>query len=110
MSIIINGGQPFFQQETYQTLEKKEVSEEVVQNDNPTKNQLLEEMIKELHEVRKNHVTQLKFEYHEGLQEYFMSIVDRDTQEVLKEIPAKKLLDLYAAIQKNIGLVVDQKV
>jgi len=114
MSIKIEGGNQVYQQGITPTAVKQKATVEVTQNEGMPKNELLEEMLKELQEVRKTHTTQLKFEYHEGLRDYFMSVVDSVTQEVLKEIPPKKLLDLYAAIQKNIGLdmglIVDQKV
>jgi len=112
MSIRIEGGHQVYQGFTPATVKKTATVEENQNADKP-KNEVLEEMLKELQEVRKTHTTQLKFEYHEGLRDYFMSIVDSVTQEVLKEIPPKKLLDLYAAIQKNIGLdtglIVDKK-
>lgn len=110
MFIRIEGGNQIFQQGITQNGVKQTATVEMNLEADISKNKLLEEMLKELQEVRKTHATQLKFEYHEGLREYFMSIVDSNTQEVLKEIPPKKLLDLYAAIQKNIGFIVDQKV
>lgn len=54
--------------------------------------------------------TSLKFELHEELNEYYVTLVDDVTQEVIKEIPSKKLLDLYAAMTEFVGLVVDKKI
>ncbi|MGM9923421.1 MAG: flagellar protein FlaG [Bacillus sp. (in: firmicutes)] len=54
--------------------------------------------------------THLKFEFHDELQEYYVAIVDDDTQEVVKEIPPKKLLDLYAAMAGTLGVAVDWKI
>lgn len=52
----------------------------------------------------------LKFVYHEELNEYFVTVIDDITKEVIKEIPPKKLLDLYAAMTEFVGLMVDKKI
>ncbi|MBT2678865.1 flagellar protein FlaG [Bacillus sp. ISL-35] len=54
--------------------------------------------------------TALKFEFHEELNEYFVKIIDEKTKEVVREIPPKKMLDFYAAMNKFIGLMVDKKI
>ena len=61
----------------------------------------------EMLEVNENHS---KFMYHEGLDRYYVTIVDRKTEEVVKEIPAKKLLDAFYEMQKMLGMVVDEKI
>nr|WP_311284931.1 flagellar protein FlaG [Rossellomorea marisflavi] len=38
-----------------------------------------------------------------------MTIVDDLTQEVVKEIPAKKFLDMHADMAEFMGLLVDKK-
>ncbi|UKS64797.1 flagellar protein FlaG [Rossellomorea marisflavi] len=53
--------------------------------------------------------THLKFEYHDRLNEYYVTIVDDVTQEIVKEIPAKKFLDMHADMAEFMGLVVDKK-
>ena len=52
----------------------------------------------------------LKFELHEDLNEYFVTVVDDATGNVLREIPPKKMLDMYAAMVENMALFVDRKV
>ncbi|MBT2687160.1 flagellar protein FlaG [Bacillus sp. ISL-47] len=54
--------------------------------------------------------TSLKFELHEKLNEYYVTLVDDVTQEVVREIPSKKLLDVYAAMTEFLGLMVDKKI
>lgn len=51
-----------------------------------------------------------KFIYHEGLGRYYVSVVNRDTDEVIKEIPPKKLLDAFYEIQKMVGMIIDEKI
>lgn len=54
--------------------------------------------------------TNLRFQYHEELQEYYVTIVDSRTDEVVKEIPSKKLMDIYAAMRDFLGILVDHKI
>ncbi|NYF23943.1 flagellar protein FlaG [Sporosarcina sp. JAI121] len=54
--------------------------------------------------------TQLRFKFHEKLNEYYVTIIDSNTDEVIREIPSKKLLDTHAAMREFVGLLVDRKV
>lgn len=54
--------------------------------------------------------THLKFEYHDQLNEYYVTIVDENTNEIVREIPPKKMLDMFAAMTEFIGLMVDKKI
>lgn len=51
----------------------------------------------------------VKFTFHEELQEYYIEVVDKHTDEVIREIPPKKFLDMYAAMAEFMGLFVDKK-
>ncbi|MFJ3388333.1 flagellar protein FlaG [Lysinibacillus sp. NPDC086135] len=51
-----------------------------------------------------------KFVYHEGLERYYVTVVDQNTEEVVKEIPPKKLLDAFYEMQKMLGMIVDKKI
>jgi flagellar protein FlaG len=54
--------------------------------------------------------TNLKFELHEELNEYYVTVVDPNTNEVVKEIPSKKILDMYAAMGEYMGFLIDKKI
>lgn len=54
--------------------------------------------------------TGLKFEYHQELKEYYVTLVNEDTKEVVREIPSKKVLDFYAAMTERIGWLIDEKI
>ena len=54
--------------------------------------------------------TQLRFKFHDELNEYYVTIVNSNTDEVIREIPSKKLLDIHAAMREFVGLLVDQKI
>jgi len=54
--------------------------------------------------------TNLKFVFHEDLHEYYVTVVNPLTDEVIREIPPKKMLDMYAAMTEYMGLLVDEKI
>lgn len=54
--------------------------------------------------------TNLKFVFHDELSEYYVTVVDASTDEVIREIPPKKMLDMYSAMIRYIGILVDKKV
>ncbi|WP_368654415.1 flagellar protein FlaG [Ornithinibacillus sp. 4-3] len=51
----------------------------------------------------------LQFKYHEELNEYYVAVIDPLTNEIIKEIPPKNMLDKYAVRVKYIGLLVDKR-
>ena len=69
-----------------------------------------EKVIESMNDFLKESNTHLKFQFHDKLQEYYVAIVDDTTNEVIKEIPPKKLLDMYAAMTDYLGLLVDKKI
>jgi flagellar protein FlaG len=54
--------------------------------------------------------TNLKFELHEKLDDYYVKVIDRETKEVIKEIPPEKMLDMYAAMAEFMSFLTDEKV
>ncbi|WP_069201803.1 flagellar protein FlaG [Bacillus niameyensis] len=54
--------------------------------------------------------THLKFQFHDELNEYYVTIIDDVTKEIVREIPPKKMLDMFAAMTEYIGLMVDKKI
>ncbi|MGG1664392.1 flagellar protein FlaG [Brevibacillus sp. NRS-1366] len=53
--------------------------------------------------------THLKFRMHEEMKEYYVEVVNDATNEVIRQIPSKKILDIKAKMQEMIGLLVDEK-
>jgi|SRR5699024_2420816 len=54
--------------------------------------------------------TNLKFVFHEDLNDYYVTVVDPLTNEVIREIPPRKMLDMYVAMAEYMGLLVDEKI
>ena len=75
-----------------------------------TNKEQLEEVIESINGFMQPSHTSLKFELHEKLNDYYVTVIDDDTKEVVREIPSKKMLDLYAAMKEFMGLVIDEKI
>ncbi|KAB8132336.1 flagellar protein FlaG [Gracilibacillus oryzae] len=54
--------------------------------------------------------TSIRYEYHEKLDRYYVTVVNSETDEVIKEIPPKKLLDVYAGMAELMGFIVDERI
>lgn len=91
----------------------KEVSKEVpIQSklNGLIKEEQLTEVVDSMNEFLQASHTSLKFVLHDELNEYYVTLVDDVTHEVVKEIPSKKMLDMYAAMTQFVGLMVDKKI
>lgn len=66
-------------------------------------------VVKDLNSQLSKLNTNLKFDYHAKLKQVMISIVDSTTNEVIKEIPPKKILDMCAAMMENAGLLMDKR-
>ena len=70
----------------------------------------MEEVVKGMNDFLQPVNTSIKFVLHEKLNDYYVNVVDDITDEVIKEIPSKKLLDTYASMMEFVGLLVDKKI
>jgi flagellar protein FlaG len=75
----------------------------------PTKEKL-EKVINAMNDMLEPAHTSSKFVLHEKLNDYYVQIVDEVTKEVVKEIPNKKFLDMYAEMIDFMGIFVDKKI
>lgn len=53
--------------------------------------------------------SEAKFGIHEATNRVMIKLVDKDTQEVIKEIPPEKTLDMIAKCMEMAGVLVDEK-
>jgi flagellar protein FlaG len=56
-------------------------------------------------------ISNRKFEYsiHEKTKEIMIKVIDSDTNEIIREIPPEKILDMVAKMWEMAGLVVDER-
>ena len=74
------------------------------------KKEKMEEVVKGMNDFLQPINTSIKFVLHDKLNDYYVTVVDDATDEVIKEIPSKKLLDTYASMMEFVGLLVDKKI
>ncbi len=91
---------------TKQKVEKQNIAPEE-QEISKEKLQQAVEIVNEFLQI--NHSSS-KFVLHDGLDRYFVQVVDAQTEQVVKEIPPRKLLDAFYEMQKLLGMIVDEKI
>ncbi|UXH43439.1 flagellar protein FlaG [Rossellomorea vietnamensis] len=95
--------------EAVKQLQVQERQQEEV-NKEPVTKEKMEDVVRGMNEFLSASNTHLKFEFHDKLKEYYVTIVDERSKEVIKEIPSKKVLDMFAAMTEFVGLMVDKKI
>nr|WP_329800090.1 flagellar protein FlaG [Lysinibacillus sphaericus] len=94
----------------------KEVSQPIVEEQNILKEdqeitkEKLKQAVETVNEFLQINHSSSKFVLHDGLERYFVQVVDAKTEEVVKEIPPRKLLDAFYEMQKLLGMIVDEKI
>ena len=95
------------QSEYNQSVPKEKVTEEWKDHISSEK---LKEAVDSINEFLGIHQKTSKFVFHEGLDKYYVQLVDSQTEEVIKEIPPEKLLNAFYEMQKLAGMIVDEKI
>lgn len=90
--------------------EEKIITQETEKKSNAYAMEDLAKTVKGLNEFLKPSNTSLHFRLHEGLDKYYVQLIDRETEEVIKEIPSEKMLDIYANMLNSIGILVDHEI
>lgn len=82
-------------------------------NNNSNEQQQLsnEQLRRAVEQFNKNMLTHSEavFGIHEGTNRVTIKIVDKDTKEVLKELPPEKTLDMIAKVWEMAGILVDER-
>lgn len=50
------------------------------------------------------------FELHEGTNRTMVKVIDRETEEIIREIPPKEILDLVEKMTELVGILMDKRV
>ncbi|MDN4072030.1 flagellar protein FlaG [Fictibacillus terranigra] len=83
-------------------------SESIVHSEKVAKKDL-EKMISGVNDLLLPTHTSSKFVLHEKLNDYYVQVIDDNTKEIVREIPSKKFLDMYASMLDFVGLFIDKK-
>ncbi|MGM7721405.1 flagellar protein FlaG [Metabacillus sp. Hm71] len=90
-----------------ETLNKRLIENQQAANQ-PSKEEL-EKAVKSLNDFIDSSRTHIQFKLHEKLNECYVTVVDDQTQEVVRKIPSKKLLDMYVAMTEFITILTGSK-
>jgi len=53
--------------------------------------------------------TSCQFQYHEDTNRVSIKVIDKDTEEVIREIPSEEALELIQRMWEMAGILVDEK-
>ncbi len=77
---------------------------------NPQQQPTNEQIKKAVEQMNKNMFnSEAVFGIHEGTNRVTIKIVDKDTKEVIKELPPEKTLDMIAKVWEMAGILVDER-
>lgn len=68
-----------------------------------------EHIVNGINEFLEPKYTNLSFKLHDKLDRFYVEVVDQETKKVIREIPDKELLDMYAKMTEFLGLFIDRK-
>ncbi|UJF27089.1 flagellar protein FlaG [Planococcus sp. 107-1] len=88
---------------------KEKTAEFEIEKTMPVTKEKLIEKVEGMNDFLEPTNTSVKFQFHDELGEYYVQVIDTITDEVIKEIPNKKFLDMYASMAEFAGLLVDEK-
>jgi flagellar protein FlaG len=69
----------------------------------------VDDLNKQVKQASPLHKTKLSFQYHDETNRISITVTDSDTDEVIREIPPEKALDMLAKAWEMAGLLVDEK-
>lgn len=87
--------------------EKNDASYEGSQEQQLASNEQIHKAVEQLNKQMSN--SEAVFGIHEGTNRVTIKLVDKDTKEVIKELPPEKTLDMIARVWEMAGLLVDER-
>ncbi|MBO4953359.1 MAG: flagellar protein FlaG [Lachnospiraceae bacterium] len=97
-----NNGQPGQQQDRGAVQTDQEVAPDKIKA-------AVDDLNKTVKQASPLHHTKLSFKYHEDTNRISITVTDSDTDEVIREIPPEKTLDMLAKAWEMAGLLVDER-
>ncbi|MBU3126681.1 flagellar protein FlaG [Clostridium tagluense] len=69
----------------------------------------VENAVSKINKLLEGQSTHIQYEKHDALNQMIIKVIDNDTNEVIKEIPSRKILDMVAKMCQMAGILVDKK-
>lgn len=114
-ALILNKVQEQTQKPAVQELKKSKVENRYDNQDERNNQQAgnghqLDDSVKQLNKAAEALNVELKFEVHKDTHRVVVKVIDKAKNEVIREIPPEKIVDMVSQMQHMIGLFVDQRV
>ncbi|WP_461205749.1 flagellar protein FlaG [Clostridium sp. DL1XJH146] len=71
--------------------------------------EFIEEQIEKLNKVMFGTDKHFEFSVHKKTNQILVKVVDTETNEVIRELPPEKILDIVAKMEEMVGMLVDEK-
>lgn len=88
---------------------KETNDEESEQQNNETKNKQIKNAISIVNDRMKHGRTKCEFSYHEETKRVSIKVIDKDTEEVIKEIPPEETLEMIEKMWELAGILFDER-
>lgn len=91
-------------------LNQEEIPDVEIQHEQTYNKTEISKELDNLNKMLQSKNSHLHFVLHDKLQEYYVQVVDDKTNDVIKEIPSKKVMDMVANFYEKLGIIVDKKI
>ncbi|SCZ77819.1 flagellar protein FlaG [Acidaminobacter hydrogenoformans] len=71
---------------------------------------LMEKVLRDANDMMQGSATHFEFKIHEKSGEIIVKLIEDETNQVIREIPSEKLVEIISNLQELVGLCVDQKI
>ncbi len=71
---------------------------------------LLTEAVDNTNKMLEGYNRRFEISIHEGTNAVMVKVIDQNTDEIIREIPPEKILDMVAALWEMAGIIVDRKI
>ena len=95
--------------ETVSEKEIKQESSSSKQEENTAQDQEIFNLIEKVNGKFEIQDRELSFSIHDKTKQIMIKVVNKETKEVIKEIPSEKILDIVASMMEVAGLIVDKR-
>lgn len=71
---------------------------------------VLTEAVEDINDVLEGYNRRFEISIHEGTNAVMVKVIDEVTEEVIREIPPEKILDMVAVLWEMAGIIIDKKI
>lgn len=96
-------------------LEKKTVSEKIEEKvekaqESKHSHEFLTQQVEGMNKFLDASYTSLKYNVHEKLERLYVQVIDKESEEVIREVPSEEFLDMIASMLQHMGLIIDKRI